>query len=645
VEKTTITMCGIVGSIQTGEHEPFREQVRRAMDHMVHRGPDAKGFDEFVVTDRSASHSLGAPGAATVLFGHRRLAIIDLSENARQPMSTPDGRFHLVFNGEIYNYREIGAELKNVGQTLRTHSDAEVLLLGWKRWGTNLLPRLTGMFSFAVLDQENATVLLARDPFGIKPLYYFQGRDSVVFASEITPLLNFPGISRRADAQTVFEFLSGVFGEHSKRTFFQDIQQLAAGHYLLIPCLSPGAAAPVCYWEVERKQVGRISPEESSSRFRELFEKSVDLNLRSDVPVGISLSGGMDSASITAMARSSQGPGYPLHTFSYVAEDPQLSERRWCEIVARDSSTDQHWVHIQPGELIRDFDQLVRVQEQPFGSPTIYAQYRIFRCAHEEGVKVILTGQGADQYLGYIHHLPARLASLLRQRQWGAALRFLRHARALPISGALRLRSLVRHTLPAGLVDAAKRMRASGPLGLNREWFQERRIGLPMSFHRANHPSLHDLLKQNIMQTLPGLMRIEDRNAMAFSVENRVPFLTTELVDFVFCLPEEDIISDRGRCKAVLLRAMESVVPKEILERRDKIAFAMPVVKLNPQTEMWLAQSLRDAAAIPVLQASEVENHLKFTIRERPADPESHRWLWRWLTFIAWVREFRVCFD
>jgi asparagine synthase (glutamine-hydrolysing) len=638
-------MCGIVGSIQTGEHEPFREQVRCAMDCMAHRGPDGKGFDEFVVSDKTASHSLGKPGTATVLFGHRRLAIIDLSENARQPMSTPDGRFHLVFNGEIYNYREIGAELKNLGQTLRTHSDTEVLLLGWQRWGTNLLPRLMGMFSFAVLDRENATVLLARDPFGIKPLFYFQGRESVVFASEITPLLNFPGISRLANAQTVYEFLSGVFGEHSNRTFFQDVRQLPAAHYILIPCLSPETAVPVCYWEVKRKSAGRIAPEQSSSRFRELFEKSVELNMRSDVPVGVSLSGGTDSSSITATARFTQGPGYPLHTFSYVADDPQLSEQRWCEIVTRATSTTQHWVYIQPGELIRDFEQLVRVQEQPFGSPTIYAQYRIFRCAHEEGVKVILSGQGADQYLGYIHHLPVRLASLLRQGRWVAALRFLRYAKALQIRGGLRFRSLVRHTLPKGLVDAAKSLRASGPPGVNREWFHERGIGLPMTCHRENDSSLHDLLKQNLMETLPGLMRIEDRNAMAFSVENRVPFLTTELVDFVFSLPEEEIISERGRCKAVLLRAMESVVPKEILERRDKIGFAMPVAKLNRQTEMWLEESLRDAAAIPVLQASQVEKHLKVTIRERPTDPESQRWLWRWLTFIAWVHEFRVCFD
>ncbi len=638
-------MCGIVGSIQTGKNEPFREQVRRAMDHMVHRGPDGKGFEEFVVTDGTAAHSLEAPAPATVLFGHRRLAIIDLSETARQPMATPDGRFHLIFNGEIYNYREIGAELKSLGYTFRTRSDAEVLLLAWQRWGITLLPRLTGMFSFAVLDRENATVLLARDPFGIKPLYYFQSRDSVVFASEIAPLLNFPGVSRRADAQTVYEFLSGVFGERSNRTFFQDVQQLPAAHYLKISCLSPGTAAPIRYWEVERKPADGISPEKSASRFRELFEKSVELHMRSHVPVGISLSGGMDSSSIAATARAGQGPDYPLHTFSYVAGDPQLSEQRWCEIVARAASTEQHWVHIQPGELVQDFERLVRVQEQPFGSPTIYAQYRVFRCAHEHGLKVILSGQGADQYLGYIQHLPVRLASLLRQRRWVTALRFVRHARALPLSGALRMRSLVRHTLPRSLVEAARGLRTSGPPGVNRGWFRERGISIPESRHRRNHSGLHDLLEQKLIETLPGLLRIEDRNAMAFSVENRVPFLTTALVDFVFSLPEEEIISEEGRCKAILLRAMEGLVPREILERRDKIGFAMPVSKLDRQTEMWLEENLRDATSIPALQASEVERHLRLALHDRPTDPESQRWLWRWLTLIAWVHEFQVCFD
>jgi asparagine synthase (glutamine-hydrolysing) len=637
-------MCGIVGSVQVGGREPYRDQVRRAMRQMAHRGPDGEGFKEFVVSKAVDEAGLEEV-TATVLLGHRRLAIIDLSEAAGQPMSTRDGRFHLIFNGEIYNYREIQAELKRLGHTFRTSSDAEVLLEGWQRWGKSMLTRLIGMFAFAILDREKASVLLARDPFGIKPLYYVQHQQSIVFASEIAPLLDFPGTSRRAHPQTVYEFLSGVLGEHSDRTFFQDVHQLAAAHYLLISCDSPGRAEPVSYWELWRKPADRISPQEAGSRFRNLFEQSIRLHLRSDVPVGVSLSGGMDSSSITAMVRAVQGPESPLHTFSYVADDPRLSEERWSGIVARATSAQQHLVHVDSSQVVEDYQQLVRLQEQPFGSPTIYAQYCIFRRAREAGVKVVLSGQGADQYLGYIRHLSVRLASLLRRGHWVAAIRFLRHARSLPLTGSLGLRSLVRHTLPSGLVAMAKRLRTTVPKGVNAGWFRQRGIGLPKPHHLGGQASLHDLLRQNLSETLPALLRFEDRNAMAFSVENRVPFLTTELVDFVLSLPESEIISPEGRCKAVLLRAMQGLVPREILDRHDKIGFAMPMSQLNRQTKTWLEGIMRDAAAIPALDASELQRQVKLTLYDHSSDAESHRWLWRWLSLITWAHEFQVRFE
>jgi asparagine synthase (glutamine-hydrolysing) len=638
-------MCGIVGSVQVGGLEPDRDRVRRAMDQMAHRGPDGQGFKEFAVSNHTADSLAGERLPATVLLGHRRLAIIDLSDAASQPMSTPDGRFHLIFNGEIYNYREIGTELKNLGLTLRTSSDAEVLLLAWQRWGTDLLPRLIGMFSFAILDRENATVVLARDPFGIKPLYYAQDQKRLVFASEIAPVLDFQGITRRANLHAVYEFLSGGFGDHSGRTFFDDIHQLPAAHYLSVSCESPGTAVPVRYWDLQRQPADRISPEEASSRFRDLFEESIKLHLRSDVPVGVSLSGGTDSSSITAVVRAVQGPQSPLHTFSYVADDPQLSEERWSTIVARATSAQQHLVHVEPGELVQDFQRLAQVQEQPFGSPTIYAQYRIFRCAHEAGLKVMLSGQGADQYLGYIRHLSVRLASLLRQGRWGAAIRFVSHVRALSLNGALSLRSVVRHTLPESLVARIRRSRNATPLGANVDWFRQRGVGLTRTHDDGNHCRLHDLMKQSLLETLPSLLRFEDRNAMTFSVENRVPFLTSDLVNFVFSLPEEEVISGQGRCKAVLLRAMQGIVPSEILERRDKIGFAMPLSKLNRQTYTWLEGALREAADIPALNAAELQRQSRLTLCGEASDTESQRRLWRWLSLITWAREFQVSFE
>jgi len=401
----------------------------------------------------------------------------------------------------------------------------------------------------------------------------------------------------------------------------------------------------VRYWGLRTNPPERISAKEASSRFRDLFEESIVLHLRSDVPVGVSLSGGMDSSAITVMARSVQGPETPLHTFSYVADDPHLSEERWCAIVARATSAQQHLVRIHSNELIEDFRRLVRVQEQPFGSPTIYAQYRIFRCAHEAGLKVILGGQGSDQYLGYMRHLSVRFVSLLRKGHWVAALRLLRHIRSSSPRGALNLRSVMRQVLPVRLVDTAVRLRTAALPGMNADWFRQHGLDLSTTRHAGGYHSLHELLKQNVLETLPSLLRFEDRNAMAFSVENRVPFLTTKLLDFVFSLPEEEIISGEGQCKAVFLRAMQGVVPSEILERRDKIGFATPISKLNRELEPWLREVLKEAGDIPALNASNLKRQVSLTLSDRAVNTDSQRMIWRWLSLITWARELRVRFD
>ncbi len=260
-------------------------------------------------------------------------------------------------------------------------------------------------------------------------------------------------------------------------------------------------------------------------------------------------------------------------------------------------------------------------------------------------MKVVLTGQGADQYLGYIRHLPVRLATLVRTGHWLAAMQFLRHAKALPTSAALSLRGVVRETLPATLVETVRRVRTRPPLGANADWFRERGIGSPRTrYSKGPGRSLHGLAKQNLLEALPALLRFEDRNAMAFSVENRVPFLTTDLLHFVFSLPEEEIISAEGRCKAVLLRAMRGLVPMEVLDRRDNIGFAMPISKLNRQTQSWLQGILRGAAAIPALDVAELERRVNLTLDNQASDTESERWLWRWLSLITWASEFQVRF-
>jgi asparagine synthase (glutamine-hydrolysing) len=208
----------------------------------------------------------------------------------------------------------------------------------------------------------------------------------------------------------------------------------------------------------------------------------------------------------------------------------------------------------------------------------------------------------------------------------------------------VNMRSVLRHTLPENMVRTIRHLRRVAAPGVNAEWFESRGINLCDNHRAETGCRLHDLLKQSLLETLPSLLRFEDRNAMAFSVENRVPFLVTALVEFVFSLPEEEVISREGRCKAVLLRAMQGLVPGEVLERRDKIGFAMPLSKLNRQAATWLQDSLREADAVPALNGAEVKKHSKHIFDQRAGDSESERLLWRWASFLAWVREFHVCF-
>jgi asparagine synthase (glutamine-hydrolysing) len=637
-------MCGFVGTIQFGNKPSLRRHLRNAMTVMTHRGPDDECHSEISLPSpcgvNSESGQTGVTAAVTVLLGHRRLSIIDLSEAARQPMSSPDGRLHLVFNGEIYNYRELRPELARRGWRFRTESDTEVLLAGYQIWGRDLLMRLVGMFSFAVVDIAERTVFLGRDPFGIKPCYYTQRGDSFFFASEIKALLEFPGVGRAVNVHRLAEFMCNGHSDHGGETFFADVRQVPSAHYMVVPCDSPGEATPVRYWAPQVRIAA--NPIEM---FRELFAESVELHLRSDVPVGISLSGGIDSSAIAGMLPGN-GNGRRYDAISYIADDPEISEQRWCDVVARMANMRNHAVHIGANEMVRDFDRLVRVQEHPFGSPTIYAQYRVFQAARENGLKVMLSGQGADQYLGSYHpHLPVRFASLVRQGHWIQAVQLLQRASAMPAGNCFTLRSGIRQLAPNTIARLAGRRRRLESLPLNMSWFRDRGVEPNRTLHSGNYRTVHDVLHETLESThLPTLLRIEDRNAMAFSIENRVPFLTTALVEFAFSLPEQEFIGRDGTCKLILMRAMEGIVPREVLARRDKIGFCMPMQKLIREVEPWASRVLKDAELVPALDAVKLAPQADSSLRKGCPSRLEQPLIWRWISLIAWAREYQVRF-
>jgi asparagine synthase (glutamine-hydrolysing) len=641
-------MCGIFGLWSDAPVDPCL--AARALTTLRHRGPDdhgALGWDG--AGPVRLTRDAGELGGSRVLLAHRRLSILDLSEAGWQPMATPDGRYSLIFNGEIYNFVELRAELEAAGHVFRSHSDTEVLLQAWAKWGPQVLPRLVGMFAFAVLDTQARRLYLARDPFGIKPLYYARWQGGFAFASEIKALLELPGVGRGARASRLHEYLRGGGTDFGGETLFAGVDQLPAAHWVELPVDGPAEPRPRPYWRLDPEARADLSFDAAAERLRELFLDSVRLHLRSDVTVGAALSGGIDSSAIVAAMRHVQ-PGVELHTFTFVADDPTVSEERWADVAHGAAGTVAHKVTPAPGELAAELDDLIRTQDEPFASTSIYAQQRVFRLAREAGITVMLDGQGADEMLaGYWPFLLARIGSLVSGgRLLGAASLLRNSARLSHVPARALLLSAAGMAVPERLRPLARRASRSHArhqsVGLDRRWLAER-AGEPAV---PGVPRGRGMLRRNLLHSvdygLPALLRYEDRNSMAHSIESRVPFLTAPLAEFVFSLPEEYLIDGNGVTKSVFRRAMRGIVPDAILDRRDKVGFATPEARWLGSLRGWVDEVLSPDAlrAVPVLDADAVRATWE-QAREGTGglDPR----LWRWINLVRWSQIHGVAYD
>lgn len=634
-------MCGIAGVVNPAPRRFATAELRDLLGRMAHRGPDDRGW--LALTPAGVLRGREAEGGmdAHALLLHRRLSILDLSEVGWQPMSTPDGRFHIAYNGEVYNFVELRAELEGLGDTFRGHSDTEVLLAAFARWGHEALPRLEGMFAFAVLDTRDRTLFLARDPFGIKPLYYAEGPGGTAFASEVRVARELAGLPPRAHPQRVFDYLRFGMTEHAPETMFAGVRQLPAGHWLRLRLDAPAPApAPVRYWTLDGPVREGLSFGQAAEELRHLFLESVRVHLRSDVPVGAALSGGIDSSAVVAAVQHLE-PDAELHTFTYVADHARVSDEPWADLMIGRSRVIAHKVRPEAGELVRDLDDLIRIQEEPFGSTGMYAQARVFRLAHEAGIKVTLDGQGADEVFGgYTAFRSARLASLVRQGAWGRAARLARSSAALPGTGMriLLMRSgglLIPprlQRLPLAMIG-----RPLAPQWLQAGWFRDRGVTFRTHWQARGRDVLRERLHRFITEIhLPSLLRYADRNSMAYSVESRVPFLTPALASFAHALPEEHLVAPDGTTKAVLRAALRGLVPDEVLDRRDKIGFATPEREWLATLRPWVETVLRSEAAhaLPVFPAGALQAEWERVLAGRaPFDGR----IWRWLNLIRWA--------
>jgi asparagine synthase (glutamine-hydrolysing) len=663
-------MCGISGIWQYRNQSIDVRAVERAATALSHRGPDDEGY---LLVNTQTKRTVLCGGQDTnpelnlpplekfqgepfdLAFGFRRLSILDVSPAGHQPMASADGKCSIIYNGEIYNYIELKAELARHGYEFRTGTDTEVILAAYQHWGVDCLSHFNGMWGFAIWDERERRIFLARDRFGIKPLYYVRDNERLIFASEIKSLLQYSNVSRQINLQRLYEYLRSGLTDYGDGTLYENIRQLPAAHYLLISIDNPETAQPTRYWQIDFKHEIDISFKEAASRLRELFLRSVELHLRSDVRVGAALSGGIDSSAIVTGMRA-VAPGLGLHTFSYVADDPAVSEERWVDIVGATARAEVNKVQPTPAELVADLDRLIETQDEPFGSTSIYAQYRVFRLAHEAGIKVMLDGQGADELLGgYRLYLAMRMASLLRRGRLVNAGRFLRQASTLPNNVGLSGLNLVANAggvlLPERFQMARNMFKrlfgnsnGAHSTWMDEEWFfKQGVVPRPPMKPQSRHMLQEQLYETLAESSVPMLLRYEDRNSMAHSIESRVPFLTADLAEFILALPEEYIIAADGTSKSVFRQAMRGIVPDAILDRRDKIGFATPESRWLATLRPWVEDVLADdtTAQLPGLNRSVMKEQAVAMIEGRQAFDFR---VWRWLNVIRWAQKFEVTF-
>ncbi len=393
-------MCGIAGIISENIN---KNTIREINNLLSHRGPDDNGFLFLLQNNQTIkTKNIGNFDNSKVALIHRRLSIIDLTENGWQPMSDETNSFFIVFNGEIYNYLELKKELETKKYNFFSKSDTEVLLKCYIEYKESCLNKLIGMFAFSILDTKNNELFLARDFFGIKPLYYIYTPNLFAFSSEIRPLLTLL-TTKKINKQQLYEYLVNNLTDYHSNTLIKGINQLESGSFLKVNFtdLKNIKIIKQKYYNPKIQELKDITFQEAKNKIRELFFKNIELHLRSDVPIGTCLSGGIDSSSIVSTIKYLY-PNIELHTFSFVVDNFELSEEKYIDIVVKEKNLIGHKVRVKDDDLINDIDDLIISQEIPFGSTSIYAQYRVFKLIKENNIKVVLDGQGADEILaGY----------------------------------------------------------------------------------------------------------------------------------------------------------------------------------------------------------------------------------------------------
>lgn len=620
-------MCGIVGAVNFKSTVDIR-LINRMNNAIKHRGPNDEGYlllnahtkkyeirsgidtvkyykDNYLSIDSTTKDDYN------VAFGHRRLSILDLSELGHQPMSNENQSIWITFNGEIYNYEELKEELLKLGHVFKSNTDTEVIIHAYEQWGEECLKKFNGMWAFALFDFNKEMIFCSRDRFGVKPFYYYLDDSKFVFASEIKAILEDKSIKREVNDDIAYDYIRRARQDHTNKTFFKGIYQIEPSSYMTI---SKGEAKVARYYNI-----GDFSSNEnlenSKDTFLSLLEDSIKLRLRSDVPFGSALSGGLDSSSIVSLVDSilkKQNSKEKSHTFSSVFDNKKYDEQEYIDAVNEEKGCIPHKISPKAEDLIHDIKKLVYLQDEPFGSLSIYAQWSVMKLVSQTDVKVLLDGQGADEILaGYSDSYDDYMCDLIKQFNFSKIVKELK-ARKKYIGVPIH-KSLGRIAY-ASIPENIKAIYRGKNFKVKKMYKSKLKNGL-----------YYMLCKYN----LPSYLHYEDRNSMSFSIESRVPFLDYRLVEFAFSLPNKYKINE-GTTKYIMREALEGILPEKVRDRKDKMGFVTPQVVWQ---ENELKQFMEDVINCDKFKARKYFNKIDFN----KVDPYT---TWRCVNMELWMEEF-----
>lgn len=623
-------MCGIVGVIRFDEKPVEKKLITSMMQVIKHRGPD----DEGVFID------------GHVGLGHVRLSILDLSSAGKQPMTDLTGRYTIIQNGESYNYIELREELQAMGYTFKTQTDTEVVLNGYIAWGEKVLDRLNGMFAMAIYDKQEQTLFIARDRFGVKPLYYHVGDGQMVFASEIPAILKALQGKPKANENAIFDYLVFNRTDQTEDTFFADIFKLQHGCSMLLKldngnCTLDKSNLPIKKWynlaeqvKARKLEIGDLTLEDAEKRYMELFKRAIELRLRSDVPWGVCLSGGLDSSAITAtIIRELKEKD--VHSFSAVyGKDSKADESKFIDEF-KGIVPNMHYIHPDAETLFAHLDDYVRIQGEPTPTTSPYALYCILTEASKY-VKVILDGQGSDEAIAGYEYIPGLYyKSLFTHFKWCRL--------AKEIVQYAKLHKSWRHVKYMTFFMLPSKMRTKVRVAqrgyINPEFVAKHKDSvIADKLYGAN--TMEEMLIAHFEYKLEHLTKWGDRDTMAFGVEGRSPFLDKDLVEYSIALKDELKIKG-GYTKFILREVMKGIMPEKVRLRVDKKGFSVP-------QDEWFRTDQFQGLVREILQSESFakrgyfksEEAMKLYQRHLNGEINISKDIWKWINLELWFRKY-----